>query len=51
MSADADKLAEVDGIGAGVAASILKAVGSEPAPTLEPACGCAGRDWRTRLGS
>jgi Fanconi anemia group M protein len=47
MTADADRLAEVEGIGSGVAASILKAVGSEPAPPLEPASRCTGRDWQT----
>ena len=50
MTADADRLTEVDGIGSEVAASILKAVGTEPALPLEPASGCAGRDWQTRLG-
>jgi DNA excision repair protein ERCC-4 len=32
VSADAKRLAEVDGIGAGVSASILKAIGAEPPP-------------------
>ena len=49
MTADADRLAQVEGIGSGVAASILKAVGSEPAPPPEPVSGRARRDWQTRL--
>jgi hypothetical protein len=49
MTADADALAKVDGIGSGVAASILKAVGGEPGPPLEPGSGRAGRDWQTSV--
>jgi hypothetical protein len=45
VSADADRLADVTGVGSGVASSIFRAVGTEPPP--EPASGCSGRDWQT----
>jgi ERCC4-type nuclease len=49
MSADLGELAEVDGIGKTVAASILRAIGLEPEPAPEPQrLASARRNWRPR---
>jgi len=50
MSATSDRLADVDGIGVGAAASISRAIGDEPRLLIERTGRARGRDWQGRRG-